>query len=103
MKLTQSWLMVSGLLASLVTASGACEQAQKFRLPTYRIAVRAVTAADRWIDVDGTPAADGLVVLPAIDDGPFDRLEIGFSNGTGTRTVVRGVKPGEGETVVNVR
>jgi hypothetical protein len=70
------------------------------RIPA-RIAVTVVAANERRIAVDGTPASDGLVVLPAIHDGPIDRLELGFNDGTGKRTVVRGVKAGE-ETVVQV-
>jgi hypothetical protein len=61
-----------------------------------------VEANGRRIEVVGTPAADGLVVLPTTYDGPLDRLELGFSDGTGKRTVLRGVKSGEGEIVVKV-
>jgi len=67
-----------------------------------RIAVKAVAANERWIEVEATPTADGLVVLPAVDDGPLQRLEIGFFDGSGKRTVVRGVTAGEGATVVTV-
>jgi hypothetical protein len=67
-----------------------------------RITVAVVGADGRRIEIVGEPASDGLTVLPAVTDGPIDRLEVGFNDGTGKRTVVRGVETGDGETAVSV-
>ena len=67
-----------------------------------RVHVRVVFADQRVIEVTATPRSDGLFVLPAVDDGPIDRLEVGLPGGGGNRTIVRGVKADNDETTVNV-
>jgi hypothetical protein len=66
------------------------------------IVVNVVPTDGRSVGVEATPAPDGLVVLPAVYDGPIDRLEIGMAGLRGKRIVIRELRTGEDVTVVNV-
>jgi hypothetical protein len=68
--------------------------------PSVFVAV--ISNDQRQIEVAATPGEDGLVVLPAIHDGPLDRLEIGVAGLGGKRIVVRDVRAGGGVTLVNL-
>jgi hypothetical protein len=66
------------------------------------IFVRVILLDGRWIEVEGRPDKDGLVSLPAVHDGPVDRLEIGMTGLGGRRVVVDDVAHPAEATVVNL-
>jgi hypothetical protein len=66
------------------------------------IFVNVVSKDQRSIGVHAAAAADGVVTLPATDDGPLDRLEIGFKGLGGRRIMVRDVRAGGAVKTVDI-
>jgi hypothetical protein len=84
------------------------------RVPTRRLRLRVVPEAglipssvfvkvilpdQRWIEVEATPDTGGLILLPAIVDGPVARLEIGAAGLGGRRVRVDDVVADDVTTV----